>query len=173
MAVTKQAMFEIIPYQSSDLPVLTQFVEAIQEHERIAIRELKPGTEIGTVYAKMLLHKVSSQNGCILLAKADGRSIGFVCGWTEVDEDVLLREDMRAHAYISDIFVVEDWRGKGVAPVLLAEVEAVMRRRGCARVRVCAKAANTLAVSCYTRTGYTPYEIVFSKPLACGANGQA
>jgi ribosomal protein S18 acetylase RimI-like enzyme len=157
--------FEIVPYRSSDFPTLIQFVEAIQEHERATVRELKPGPEIGRLYAETLLREVSSQEGCIFMARADGCNIGFACAWKDVDDDPLLREEMRAHALISDIFVADGWRRRGVAAELLAAVEAAMFERGSMRIRVCAKAANTLAIDCYDRAGYRPYEIIFSKPL--------
>jgi ribosomal protein S18 acetylase RimI-like enzyme len=161
-----QVVFEIVRYGPADLADLVRFVEAIQEHERAAVPELKPGPEIGPPYAGTLVRNVSDQDGCILMAKAGGRSIGFVCAWKEVDDDALLRDDMRAHAFISDIFVVEGWRGRGVAAGLLAAIEAAMLERGSTQIRVCAKAANRLAISCYDRAGYRPYEIIFSKPLA-------
>jgi ribosomal protein S18 acetylase RimI-like enzyme len=157
-------MFEIVRYRSADFQALVQFVEGIQEHERAAVPELKPGREIGPFYAEALVCKVSNQDGCILMAQAGGRNIGFVCAWKELDEDALLREEMRPHAFISDIFVAEGWRRKGVAAGLLAAIEAAMLERGSTQIRVCAKASNRLAISCYERAGYRPYEIIFSKP---------
>jgi ribosomal protein S18 acetylase RimI-like enzyme len=160
-----RAMFEIVRYEPADLADLIRFVEAIQEHERAGVPELRPGPEIGPPYAETLVHNVSNQNGCILMAKAGGRAIGFVCAWNEVDDDALLREDMRAHAFISDIFVIEGWRGRGVAAELLAAIEAAMLERGSTQIRVCSKAANSLAIGCYNRAGYRPYEIIFWKSL--------
>src|SRR5262249_30179117 len=96
---------------------------------------------------------------------AGGQNIGFVSAWKVMDNDALLREEMRAHAFISDIFVVEGWRGRGVAARLLAAIETAMLERGSTQIRVCAKAANRLAIDCYNRAGYRPYEIIFSKPL--------
>jgi ribosomal protein S18 acetylase RimI-like enzyme len=164
--------FEIVPYRPSDFPALIQFVEAIQEHERAAVPELRPGPEIGAFYAEMLVRKVASEGGSILMARAGGRNIGFVCAWKDADGDALLREEMRAHAFISDIFVTEAWRGRGVAVSLLAAIETAMLERGSTQIRVCAKAANRLAVDWYDRAGYRPYEIIFSKPLARQPNGR-
>jgi ribosomal protein S18 acetylase RimI-like enzyme len=158
-------MFEIVRYSPSDHEDLIRFVEAIQEHERAAVPELKPGPEIGSLYARTLVRNVSNEDGCILMARARGQAIGFVCAWKEVDDDALLREEMRAHALISDIFVVEDWRQRGVAAGLLAAIEAAMLERGATQIRVCAKAANALATGCYNRAGYRPYEIIFWKSL--------
>jgi ribosomal protein S18 acetylase RimI-like enzyme len=156
-------MFQIVPYLSSDFPALIEFVEAIQEHERTGVPDLKPGSEIGLLYAGMLVQQVSSHEGYILMARAGSRSIGFVCAWKDVDDDALLREDMRSHALISDIFVAEDWRRRGVAAGLLAAIETA--ERGSTQIRVCAKATNRLAIDCYNRAGYRPYEVIFSEPL--------
>ncbi|MGH6814952.1 MAG: GNAT family N-acetyltransferase [Hyphomicrobiaceae bacterium] len=158
-------MIQIDSYRPSDRAVLIEFVEAIQEHERIDVSDLKPGPEIGQLYAEILLRRVAEHNGCILLARTETRTVGFACAWIEEDDDPLLRDEMRAHAYISDIYITEDWRRKGVATKLLNALEEDMRRRGCARIRVCAKAANRIAVDCYRRSGYRTYEIIFSKSL--------
>jgi ribosomal protein S18 acetylase RimI-like enzyme len=95
--------------------------------------------------------------------------VGFACAWIAQDDDPLIRDDASIHAYVSDIFVDQNWRRQGIASRLMDELEARMRSRGCSRIRVCSKAANQLAVACYTAHGYRPYEIVFTKRLDNGA----
>jgi ribosomal protein S18 acetylase RimI-like enzyme len=161
-------MFRIEAFRPADFTAVVGFVEAIQEHERIHVPDLKPGREIGTPYAELLLQSVAERNGCMLIARTETRAIGFACAWVEEDDDPLVCNAARAHAYISDIFVDHDWRRRGVASLLLGAVETAMRERGCSRIRVCSKAANQLAISCYEMRGYRPYEIIFSKQF----NGQ-
>jgi len=48
------------------------------------------------------------------------------------------------------------------------ELEAKMRSRGCSRIRISSKAANQIAVACYTARGYQPFRIVFAKQLEDG-----
>jgi hypothetical protein len=48
-------MVTIDAFQPSDLATLIRFVEAIQEHERIDVPDLKSGSEIGPDYAQMLI----------------------------------------------------------------------------------------------------------------------
>jgi ribosomal protein S18 acetylase RimI-like enzyme len=158
-------MIRVEAYQPADFAAVVRFVAAIQEHERVHVPELKSGPDIAEPYAELLLRSVVERNGCMMLARAEGRAIGFVCAWVEEDDDPLLRDDARTHGYISDIFVEHDWRRRGVASLLLDAVEAAMRERGCSHIRVCSKAANQLAVACYEMRGYHPYEIIFSKRL--------
>ena len=66
---------------------------------------------------------------------------------------------------MSDIYVAEGWRRRGVGASLLRRIETEMRRRGCRRIRICAKATNRAALACYAAAGYPPYEIIFSKAI--------
>src|SRR5262249_54566511 len=125
--------------------------------------------EIGKQYAEMLTRVAAERDGCIIMARADAGAVGFACAWIEEDDDPLIRDDARIHAYVSDIFVDENWRRQGIASLLMDELEAKMRSCRCPRTQVCSKAANQLAVACYTARGYRPYEIVFAKRLDNGA----
>jgi ribosomal protein S18 acetylase RimI-like enzyme len=160
-------MVRIDAFQPADFAAVVVFVEAIQEHERIHVPDLKSGTEIGMSYTNLLLRSVAERNGCMMIARGEGRAIGFVCAWVQEDDDPLVCDSARLHAYISDIFVDREWRRQGVASLLLDAVETAMRERGCSRIRVCSKAANQLAIACYETRGFRPYEIVFSKQLNC------
>jgi ribosomal protein S18 acetylase RimI-like enzyme len=159
-------MVEIVPYRLTDRDTLIAFVEAIQEHERIDVPGLKPGPHIGASYAELLLLRVGERDGCILLAQEEGRAVGFACAWMDEDDDPLLEDGVREHAYISDIYVEEASRRMGIASALLVATEEQMRDRGCQRIRICTKAANAVALECYRKSGYIPYEIIFSKDLS-------
>ena len=158
-------MIRIEPLQRADLSTLVGFVIGIQEFERAAVPELKPGAEVAPNYAAGLMRTVTARNGSILLAKDDDKPVGFVCAWIADDDDPLLREEVRRHAYVSDIFVAESHRRKGVARMLMEAIEAAMRQRGCQRIRVTSKAANRGALTFYNATSYKPYEILFTKSL--------
>jgi ribosomal protein S18 acetylase RimI-like enzyme len=158
-------MFVIEPFQPTDLPRIVAFVAAVQEHERSSVPDLRPGAEIGAEYADIIVRNAAEKDGVILLAKAAGKAVGFACAWIDVDRDPLVREATRVHAYVSDIYVVDDWRRRGVARRLLAAVEANMLQRGCRRLRIAAKATNVAAVACYGAAGYRPYELTFFKSL--------
>jgi GNAT superfamily N-acetyltransferase len=158
-------MITIDPFHQSDLAIVIRYVEAIQEFERIHVPELKSGREIGSDYASMLIHRVAERNGRILMARAETVTVGFGCAWVQTDNDMLLRDDARTHAYVSDIFVDDAWRRRGIALRILNALETEMRSRGCRRIRICSKATNHVALECYNEAGYRPYEITFTKDL--------
>jgi ribosomal protein S18 acetylase RimI-like enzyme len=163
-APTDEAL-EIVPFRPADQPLIAGFVAAIQEHERASVPELRPGSEIAASYADMLVETAAGKHGVILLAKAGGEAVGFVCAWVDADDDPLVAEDARMHAYLSDIYVVPEWRRRGVARLMLEAVETRMRGRGCRRLRINAKAGNAAACACYEALGYRPYEVTFVKTL--------
>ena len=155
----------ILPYKSENFSALVDFVSAIQEHERVSVSELKSGGEIGEQYALRILDMAQKNNGVVLIATEHDQEIGMICVWVDEDDDMLLKDEFRQHAYISDIYVSDNWRGKGVAQALTQAAEALMLERGCDRIRVCSKATNKQAVSFYSADDFKPYEIIYSKTL--------
>lgn len=127
--------------------------------------ELRLGSEIGQAYADTLLREAQERNGIVLMARIDDRAVGFICGWLMQDDDMLLRDDARAYAYISDLYVDEAWRRRGVGRQLLQAAETEMRRRGARQMRICSKAHNRMAVASYQSVGYSAYEVTFWKRI--------
>jgi hypothetical protein len=95
-------MIAIDPFRPSDLATVIQYVEAIQEFERIHVPELKLGHEIGPDYASMLIRRVAERNGCMLMARAETRTVGFGCAWIQSDYDMLAKTP--AHMHTSPTF---------------------------------------------------------------------
>ena len=155
----------IDPFEPADVRTIATFVEAIQDHERADKRDLKPAADINPGYVETILHNVAERRGAILMARTDAETVGFICAWKQQDDDSLLREEARAGGYISDLFVVERWRGLGIGRLLLEAIEAEIAARGCRRMRVCCKANNAIALRTYERAGFRPYEVNLIKTI--------
>jgi len=158
-------MLRIEPCHPADLPRVTAFIAALQDHERAGVPELKPGHEIAADYVEAMVRRLRESDGVMLMARRGTETVGFVVGWVEVDRDLCLEEEARRYALVSDIYVIDAARRRGIAHRLLAEFETAMRQRGCMRLRLCAKATNLGAVACYEGAGYRPYEVILSKPI--------
>ncbi len=150
-------------FQPEDRSTIVAFVEGLQEVELRLCPDMALPSEIAGAHAAFLLRHAAERDGVVLLAKAGPETVGFVSAWVEHDEDLTLREEARAYCFISDVFVVAPWRRKGVATRLLAAVEEAMRKRGCRRFRIHAKAGNEAAARCYEAAGYGAYEVIFVK----------
>jgi ribosomal protein S18 acetylase RimI-like enzyme len=159
-------LLRIEPFQPADLPLVATFIAALQDHERANVPELKPGYEVAAAYVEAMVRRLRANDGVMLMAWRETETIGFVVGWVEVDRDLCLEEDARRYALVSDIYVIEAAHRQGVAHRLLAEFEIAMRKRGCVRLRLYAKASNAGAIACYEAAGYRSYEVILAKPIA-------
>jgi len=159
-------MLHLEPFLRADLPLVATYISAIQEHERATVPELKPGSEIADDYARAMVRRIRESDGVMLMARDGSETVGFVAGWIEVDQDPCLKEEARRYALVSDIYVIEAARRRGIAHRLLDEFEVQMRERRCVRLRLCAKATNLGAIACYEAAGYRPYEVILSKPAS-------
>jgi len=69
------------------------------------------------------------------------------------------------YGYLQDLFVDPACRGGGVGRRLIAEAEALARRRGCSRLYWLTHETNTAAMGLYdqvaARTGFVQYKIAF------------
>ncbi|WP_374009411.1 GNAT family N-acetyltransferase [Leifsonia sp. LS-T14] len=109
----------------------------------------------------------------VFVARVDERALGIAALVT--DQDAL------SHAELKRMFVHEDARGKGLARLLLAEVEAAASEAGVAELRLETGPLQHAAIALYERSGYEripnfgpyvgdPYSVCYAKPLAVAAH---
>lgn len=158
-------MITIAHYQETDLEFVRRFIAGLQDHERELVPTLKPGADVAAQYTEHILKCAREKNGTVLVACGDGVPIGFICAWVEPGNDMLVSDQERAHAYVSDLYVQPQWRRSGVAGQLMQAIEAEMKAKGCRRIELCAKAMNESAVKFYDRGGFQPYEVIFAKSI--------
>jgi ribosomal protein S18 acetylase RimI-like enzyme len=158
-------MVQIEPYRPEHRRDIVSFVAAIQETERALVPQLKPAADIAAQYAEWLLRMTSQHDGTTVMAYDGNEPIGFACAWVDEDDDMLLDEQFRRHARVSDVFVAEPWRRRGIGRLLLRAIEDEMSRRGCRQMRIMAKADNLAALRCYEAAGFCSYEVTLWKAI--------
>lgn len=101
------------------------------------------------------MQQLGSFRGDLSRVALDGDEVvGFVV--TEVNEDDWVRQGSRS-GYIGLVGTVREWRGRGLASALLAEVLTAYRAAGLERAVLDVDAENpTGAVGVYTRLGFVP-----------------
>jgi GNAT superfamily N-acetyltransferase len=100
--------------------------------------------------------RVSKHDGHILTAEQESRVVGMLFMIFE-SRDVYVQEDLRRHAYITDLFVREEARGAGVATALIAEAERIAAENGVRRIAIGVLAGNEPAERLYARLGFAAY----------------
>ncbi len=155
----------IRPAIPADDPALVeQFLELNRHEDRISgdRRTDRKGARLALEAARQ---SVSQSNGAALVAEIDGGIVGHLF-LVFRDDAVFVREEMRRHGYVTELYVRPEARRRGIASALLAEAERLTRARGVTRLLVGVLAGNSLAEDLYARHGFTPYTIELAKVLA-------
>jgi GNAT superfamily N-acetyltransferase len=107
---------------------------------------------------------VAKSDGAVLVAEVEGRVVGHLF-LTFEQSPPFVRAELRAYAYIAELFVRAEARRMGVARALLAEAERMARARGVSRIMVSALVGNGSAEATYDRAGFSPYATELIKKL--------
>jgi GNAT superfamily N-acetyltransferase len=132
----------IVPAEVTDVPVILRMIKALAEYEQ-------------------LTHEVSATEddlkqslfgprpaGEVVLAYAGDTPVGFALFFHNFST-FLGRQGL----YLEDLFVVPDWRGRGVGKHLLAHVASIAESRRCGRMEWTVLDWNESAIAFYRRMG--------------------
>jgi ribosomal protein S18 acetylase RimI-like enzyme len=159
------AAVTVRPAIATDRRDVREAIVELQEHERALHPTRLPGERIADAYWDWLWLRLEAADGAMLVAESDGAFVGFIVGWIETVEVVTETPDSNRSGYVSDLFVLPAFRGRGVATLLLKAIETRLRRADIRIIRLSALAANVSARSCYEKSGFAPYEVVYEKAL--------
>lgn len=115
------------------------------------------------------LARVAEAGGATLVAERDGRVVGHAVVVFETDAP-FVREELRPYACVTELFVREELRGRGIGTALLEAAEAVAAARGLRRLTIGVLAGNARTAALYARLGFTPHAVEMEKPVR-GADG--
>ena len=90
----------------------------------------------------------------VILAYEDGEAAGLITcieGFSTFACKPLLN--------IHDVVVRPESRGRGISRLLFNEAEAIARERGCCKLTLEVLEGNNVAISAYTRLGFSAYQL--------------
>jgi GNAT superfamily N-acetyltransferase len=158
-------MLEIEPYRPADLPVIERFIATLHDAERQLDPRLSPGIELAADGLQRMLSDAADGKGLVLIARVDGIAVGFGCVLIDDYRDPSYVEAVRRRAYVSYLYVADEWRRKGIGRRLLDMMEAEAKRGGCARLVTRYKAVNAAAGRCYEAADFRPDQYIVSKSI--------
>lgn len=163
------AAYQIRPFADSDRAALGTLSNALQDAERVMELNRALWPEAAGGYADEIVHEMASRNGAIFVAESTGTEtpqvIGYVTCRQSYEDDRIIAEPARHYLYVSDLYVSNAWRGKGVARALLEAAEGHGRALKLNQVRIGALAANADARQTYAKAGFEEYEVVLRKRI--------
>jgi GNAT superfamily N-acetyltransferase len=136
------ASIRIVPAQASDVPVILGMIKALAEYEQLTHEVV--ATEDGLRQSLFGPRPA----GEVVLAYAGETPVGFALFFHNFSTFL-----GRHGLYLEDLFVVPEWRGKGVGKQLLAHVAAIAESRNCGRLEWAVLDWNESAIAFYRRMG--------------------
>jgi GNAT superfamily N-acetyltransferase len=159
--------FRIRPYCDADLATLRRMIQGLQEAECGMDSSRARWADGAAAYTAWTLGEMAARSGAAFLAETpDGTPIGVVTCWRADDPtDITVTAEARVHLYVSDLFVVESWRGRDVAGALLAAAGHYGRGLGLGQMTIGLLAVNRAARRAYEKSGFEDYELLLRKRL--------
>jgi ribosomal protein S18 acetylase RimI-like enzyme len=121
------------------------------------------GDAIVGAYVTYLETDCAAHNGCILMAHCGKLAVGFVCVVATMRGES--PDDPAPFAWIHDIYVKPEQRGRGVANMLMVEAERFARGERAQVLRLGVMDGNVRARRFYGRHGFREYTHVLTKHL--------
>jgi GNAT superfamily N-acetyltransferase len=132
----------IVPAQVADIPVILRMIKALAEYEQL--------THEVTATEQDLRQSLFGPRpaGEVVLAYNGDLPIGFALFFHNFST-FLGKQGL----YLEDLFVVPEWRGRGVGKQLLAHVASIAESRQCGRLEWTVLDWNESAIAFYRRMG--------------------
>ncbi|MBN8579726.1 MAG: GNAT family N-acetyltransferase [Anaerolineae bacterium] len=96
----------------------------------------------------------------VILAKEDGKTIGFAL--VRVVPTVLYAD---LHAELTELYVMDEYRQRGIASELIAFAEQVASQKGARSILVQTGDDNLPALALYKKIGFEEYDLTLKKKL--------
>ena len=140
-------------------------VRDLQTYESRFYDRLRPPEEIGTWYIDGLKQDITKHKGWFLVAELDGIVTGYASLLGEVTSEDEREEVLYTCAYVGDLAVAANHRGKGIGHALLSECERLARAAGRQWLRLGVHATNHEAREFYARAGLEDKFLTLEKKL--------
>jgi GNAT superfamily N-acetyltransferase len=136
---------EVIPAKLDDVPVLAQLLGVLfaQEHD------FQPDPELQVLGLTLIIENPSI--GLILVAKEQSAIVGMVNLLFSVSTALGAKV-----AILEDMFVLPEWRDRGMGSQIIERAIQEARDQGCARITLLTDTTNESAHRFYSRHGFKP-----------------
>jgi len=141
------------------------FIMGLQVFEHAMEPDRRVDPAAASDFLPVLASRVAEKQGRIFIAEDES---GAAIGWTVcfVDEnEVYVVEEQRRFGYVSELFVVESARGRGIGRALIAKCEDYFRSLNLRVMLIGVLSGNANARRSYLAAGFRPYSEMLRKPL--------
>lgn len=147
----------------SDWLVIKTFLAHLFDYEKSIRDNRKPTTDIINGGVRFLKENVEKTKGAAFIASSDGRDIGVITGWVESGDGQ--DQGSNSFGYISDAFVLPEYRNQNVFAALLNEMTAYYKSIGIEKMSVSTLATNNDMQKVLEKTGFSKHKILYDKVI--------
>lgn len=149
--------FSIRPATAVDRPALLRFVFELNVFEAAFEPDRRTDTDFAGPTLDWRLRNVRDGDGLVLVATdSDDVTVGWMAAHRD-EHGPYVRGEVRAFGYIAELYLVPEWRGRGVGRALIEAAKAHFRAQSLTHAVIGALAANAEALAAYTAQGFRPY----------------
>lgn len=151
-------------YRTQDYQQVKECFIELQEFERRIEPRRAEGKAIAENYLQFIFDKFAETDGKIFVLEVEDRVVGFVSVWAKLKVNGIVNEASEI-AYISDLVVIADYRGKGFGKALLLRAEAYAIAKGATMLSLKVLAENKWARRLYNDYGFEEKAVEMYKTL--------
>ena len=131
----------------ADVPLILSLITALAEYERLAHEVVATEAMVRDSFFGPAPHAHA------VIARIGGEPVGFMI-WFSTYSTFLSRPGI----YLEDLFVLPQWRGKGIGKALLRHLARIAVERGCGRIEWSVLDWNETAIRFYRSLGARPMD---------------
>lgn len=160
-------MFSLREYKPEDAAGVERCFIELQEHERSLEPLRAEGWRVAAPYLAHMFELCEVKCGRFFVAEAGGQVVGFVCVFARATGGELVNVQTE-FAYVSDLVVLPEFRGRGIGRALLARAEEFAVEQGATLIQLSVLAKNSGPRRLYEQFGFEDFEMKMLKRLAPG-----
>ncbi len=154
----------IRPARDEDRDALIEQFQGLNQHEEPFVGNRRLDREGAVASLNFADRKVADSNGVRLVVEVEGQVVGHLY-LTFERHGACVRDEVRDYGYVSELFVREEMRGRGLGRALLLEAERLTRERGLGHMMLGVITGNAIAERAYARFGFKSYATDLIKPI--------
>jgi GNAT superfamily N-acetyltransferase len=147
-----------------DKPAILSFIDGMQQFEHAIEPDRRIDAQVAEEFFAALSAHLAADEGLALVAEEQGSLIGWAAVYRD-ENDVYVRQEERVFANISELYVVEAARGRGVGRALIRACEDWARNANLNVVMIGVLRDNGRAHEIYSKAGFETYYIGLRKYL--------
>ena len=144
---------------------VSNLMKLLHDSEHEMFDKTAPWTEIETSYMRHCIEMQEECDGTFLMAWHGDKPVGFIFGYAEEQDDSRIETYTGLELYVSDGFVLPDYRRQGIYKQLNELLEKIYMAKGVKRITRYAQSANNRMHGFLQGAGYISTRVLFEKWL--------